>query len=287
MNPNFPIYIPSKSRWETRLTVKALEDIKVPYKIIIEEQEYKQYKSVIDKKNILILDKKYQEEYNPCDNLGDKISKGSGPARNFAWEHSISEGYKWHWIMDDNIRSFQRLNKNRKIRVADGTIFRCMEDFVLRYENISMAGPHYIIFVPRKDKITPLVLNSRIYSCNFIRNDLPYRWKGRFNEDTILSMRMLKDGWCTVLFRAFLQQKQATQSMEGGNTEVYKKYGTYAKSLMLAKLFPEETKIIWRFGRWHHYIDYKKYFHQKLIKKKGVEIKEKINDYGMKLKKIK
>lgn len=96
MNPRYPIYIVSKGRWESRLTSKALELMNVPYKIIIEEQEYKQYSSVIDNKKILILDKKYQKEYNTFDDLGDIKSKGPGAARNFAWDHSIENGYKWH-----------------------------------------------------------------------------------------------------------------------------------------------------------------------------------------------
>jgi len=43
-----------------------------------------------------------------------------------------------------------------------------------------------------------------------IRNDVPYRWRGRYNEDTDLSLRMLKDRWCTIQFNAFLQGKAAT-----------------------------------------------------------------------------
>ncbi len=48
--------------------------------------------------------------------------------------------------MDDNINGFYRLNHNLKIQVSDGTIFQCMEDFVNRYNNISMAGPNYFMF---------------------------------------------------------------------------------------------------------------------------------------------
>ena len=59
--------------------------MKVPYTVIVEEQEYKNYVSVINKKNILVLDKNYQKNYDACDNLGETKIKGSGPARNFAW----------------------------------------------------------------------------------------------------------------------------------------------------------------------------------------------------------
>jgi hypothetical protein len=58
-----------------------LEYIGIPYFIVVEEQEFSQYASVIDKKKILVLDKRYQRSYETCDDLGDTKSLGPGPAR--------------------------------------------------------------------------------------------------------------------------------------------------------------------------------------------------------------
>lgn len=263
----FPLYIVSKGRWESRHTVKALEWMGCKYKIIIEEQEYNEYNKYINKDNILILPKSYQKNYNTCDTIGSAMSKGSGAARNFAWEHSIKEGYDWHWVMDDNIDYFYRLNKNRYFRVKSPIFFRWMEDFVLRYTNVGMAGPQYRLFVPRKQgKASPFILNTRVYSCNLIRNDLPYRWCGRYNEDTILSLNMLKDNWCTIVFYPFLQDKLTTQLVKGGNTDELYKNGTLLKSKMLVRLFPDTCELVWRYNRPHHKCDYKQ-FKQKLIRK--------------------
>jgi hypothetical protein len=110
-NPRYPVYVISKGRWESRLTARALDAINVPYKIVIEPQEFLQYSQVIDPEKILQL---------PFSNLG----QGSIPARNWVWEHSISIGAERHWILDDNIGAFSRLHNNQKIRVADGMIFR-------------------------------------------------------------------------------------------------------------------------------------------------------------------
>jgi hypothetical protein len=283
-NPKYPIYIVSKGRWESRLTSKALEKMKVPYYIVVEEQEYKQYKNVIDKKKILILDKKYQDEYDTFDDLGYIKSKGPGAARNFAWDHSISLGFTSHWVMDDNISKFMRYNKNLKVPVADGTILKCMEDFYDRYSNVSMAGPTYFMFVARKQKNPPFIINTRIYSCNLIRNDIPYRWRGRYNEDTDLSIRMLKDGWCTIEFYTFLQYKAPTQTIKGGNTtDFYSKEGTLPKSKMLFLMHPDVTRIVWKFNRWHHYVDYSSFKKNKLKLKPNIKIPKGINNYGMKL----
>lgn len=282
MKPQFPIYIVSKGRWDSRLTSKVLEKMGLFYFIIVEQQEYENYAAVISKDKILILDKSYQDNYDTFDDLGDTKSKGPGAARNFAWDHAIKNGHKWHWVMDDNIRAFMRLYQNKKIYVNSGVIFRIMEDFVTRYENVVMAGPNYDYFVARKSKYKPFSINTRIYSCNLIRNDIPFRWRGRYNEDTDLSLRILKEGFCTIQFYAFLQQKTPTQLIGGGNTEeFYDKEGTFPKSRMQVKMHPDVSKLVWRYGRWHHYIDYRQFKKNKLKKKEGVEISSEQNEYGL------
>lgn len=284
MNPSFPIYIVSKGRWESRLTSKALEEINVPYFIVVEESDYDNYCSVIDKEKVLILPPRYLEEYDTCDEFGGEKSRGPGAARNFCWDDSIKRGFPWHWVMDDNLQYFNRLNRNMKVEVLDGTIFKCAEDFVLRYTNVAIAGFNYHKFCKSTDAVPPYVLNTRIYSCLLIRNDIPYRWRGRYNEDTDLSLRSLKDGWCTVQFNAFLCEKVTTQRMSGGNTqEFYALEGTLNKSQMLVDLHPDVSEVVWRFNRWHHHVDYKPFKKNRLIKKKGLIIPKGNNEYGMRL----
>lgn len=271
-NPKYPIYIISKSRWESRLTSKALEAMKVPYHIVIEPQEYEQYASVIDKEKILTL---------PFSNLG----QGSIPARNWVFEHSISIGAKRHWILDDNIDGFIRLNRNRKIKVDSGVTFKCIEDFVDRYENVAMAGMDYRYFAPERVKMSPYNLNTRIYSCILLDNSIPHRWRGRYNEDTDLSIRILKDGLCTVLFKAFLCNKVGTLQMKGGNTDSIYNTGDKRREFAdsLQRQHPDIVKVVWRYERWHHEVDYSGFKKNMLIKKKNVELKDEVNNYGMTL----
>jgi len=283
MNPKYPIYIVSKGRADTRLTAKALEAMQVPYYIIVENQEYQDYASVIAAHKILILPTSYQDAYETCDELGSDKSKGPGPARNFAWEHSTSLGAARHWVMDDNIASFQRLNRNLMVKVSSGTIFKAAEDFVDRYENVYISGFNYDFFVQSKEVHPPFIRNTRIYSCLLIQNNIPYRWRGRYNEDTDLSLRVLKDGHCTIQFNAFIQEKAQTQTLKGGNTEeFYAKEGTLPKSKMLADLHPDCAKVTWKFNRWHHHVDYRRFKRNPLIKK-DAPIPQGINNYGMRL----
>lgn len=290
-SPQFPIFIPSKGRAESRLTAKTLDKMNVEYRLVIEEQEYSDYSKHVPKERLLVLDKKFQDDYDTCDDLGSTRSKGPGPARNFIWEYSISEGFDWHWVMDDNIKSFRRWRDNKRIKCYDGTPFKAMEDFVLRYKNVGMAGPNYMFFVVDKwaTDYGPFTVNTRIYSCNLIRNDLPFRWRGRYNEDTDLSLQMLKAKYCTIQFNAFLQEKSTTQSIKGGNTEeFYAKEGTAPKSAMQMRLHPDVSRMVWRYGRPHHYVNYNKFKKEnRLILKDDVVIKQGVNEYGLKLKTIK
>lgn len=291
--PRFPIYIVSKGRWESRLTSRALEDMGVDYRIVVEEQERDEYAKVIDPARVLVLDPRFQDEYDTCDDLGRTKSIGPGAARNFAWQHSIEEGHDWHWVMDDNIRAFYRLAYAKRLYLRTGTGIWAMEHFALRFDNVAMAGPQYLMFVPESSRIPPFKTNTRIYSCNLIRNDLPYRWRGRYNEDTDLSLRMLKDGWCTILYHAFLAEKKWTKNPigkgpgyraeEGGNTaEFYATEGTLPKSQMLVDMHPDVTKLVWKFGRAHHKCDYSR-FRQPLHLAPGVEVPTGSDEFGMKL----
>ena len=131
----------------------------------------------------------------------------------------------------------------------------------------------------------PLVLNTRIYSCNLIRNDITYRWRGRYNEDTDLSLRILKDGMCTVQFNAFLQFKVTTQTVSGGNSkEFYDGEGTMPKSKMLADMHPDVARVAWRFGRWHHHVNYTPFKRNKLKRRADLKVQEGIDNFGMELK---
>jgi len=284
MNPKYPVYIVSKGRWESRLTSKALDRLNVPYYIVVEEHEFELYAQEVGEEKVLVLPTKYLDEYDTCDKLGATKGRGPGAARNFCWDHAVSLGHSRHWVMDDNIASFNRLNRNLMCKVASGTIFRVAEDFVDRFTNCVIAGFNYDFFAKAKEPIPPFVLNTRIYSCLLIDNSLPMRWRGRYNEDTDLSLRALKAGLCTVQFNAFLQEKSTTQMMKGGNTdEFYAKEGTLPKSEMLAMLHPDVAKVVWRFNRWHHHVDYKPFKKNKLIKSEDLVIPEGVNNYGMEL----
>ena len=288
-NPKHPVYIISKGRSESMLTSRSFARMKVPHYIAIEPQDEDLYEAALDKFNIrpyvtLLI--------APFSNHGD----GPGRARNWCWDHSITIGAEKHWVLDDNIADFYRLHKNKRVRVESGAIFRAAEDFVNRYENVPIAGFQYRFFIAPNSKYPPYVKNTRIYSTLLIDNTCKHRWRGRYNEDTDICLQVLKDGDCTIQFNSFLQGKAATQTVKGGNTEEFyhkegveegkwienvNSEGTRNKSQMLVDLHPDVARMVWRYKRWHHYVDYSSFKKNELRLKPGVKIPEGNNNYGM------
>lgn len=301
-HPLHPVYVLSKGRWQYTMTSRVLTAMGIWHFLVVEPPEADAYRAEVARLNlsatVIELDVRFKETYELCDRLGHARSTGAGPARNFAWEHSIAAGATWHWVMDDNIDGFYRLHKNRKIKCLTPAPIRAMEDYCARYLNVAMAGPNYDFIVVAYRKYPPFYLNTRIYSCNLIRNIAPFRWRGRYNEDTILSLDMLKAGWCTIEFNAFLQGKEPTQVMSGGNTAefyhregtvgkgAYAQGGTTAKSQMLANVHPDVARVTWKFGRVHHQVNYRPFKSTSLIPREGVILPTEPNEYGMSLRSL-
>lgn len=271
----YPVYIISKGRSKSCITAKSLDRLGVKYRVVVEPQERVQYQQHIDEEVLLEL---------PFSDLG----QGSIPARNWVWEHSISEGHERHWILDDNIESFNRLHSNEKFEVRCDATFRASEDFTDRFENVGLSGMNYRSFCKATERIPPYYANTRIYSCILVRNDLPFRWRGRYNEDTDLSLRVLKSGECTILFNAFLCGKVTSMRMKGGNTDsVYADTDNrleFAQSLV--DQHPDVARVTKKFGRWHHHVNYKPFKQNKLRLKEGIVVPKGVENYGMKLVKL-
>lgn len=284
--PKYPVYVITKGRWERTLTINTLEDMGIDFHICVEPDEYDKYISNpnVDKNKVIKLPENFS-----------KRGQGGIPVRNFVWQHSVDNGHKKHWIIDDNIDGFFRWNHNLKRRIRDGVFFRVMEDFSDRYENLGLVGCQYASFVPATEPGRgQFIKNTRVYSCILINSELldkrlDERWRGTYNEDTDLSLRVLSTGdLCTVNFNSLLSGKQTTGTMKGGNLDTIYDNGQFSGYM---KKF-EELKKNWGDivtlthnwhvdGRPHHYIAYTKLFKQDLILKEGVPRTPKVNDYNM------
>lgn len=238
----YPVYIISKGRAERCLTAQFMRRDGVPFKLVIEPQEKEAYEKAGYGEYLTLL---------PFSNLG----LGSIPARNWVWEDAKAAGHARHWIFDDNICGIWRRYNARKFRCSALPALEAAETFTDRYENIAIAGFNYYMFSVNKEKAPAFYLNVHVYSAMLIKNDLTYRWRGRYNEDTDLCLQVLSGGWCTVLFNAFLAWKMTTMTMKGGNSdELYKGDGRLKMARSLERMWPGVVETRRRFRRPQHVV---------------------------------
>ena len=95
----------------------------------------------------------------------------------------------------------------------------------------------------------PFALNSRCYTCFLVMNATPNRWRQRYNEDTDMTLQVLADGRCTVLFNAFLINTPETMTASGGQTDIYKHDGRLDDGARAGARGPGVATTIKRYGR--------------------------------------
>lgn len=243
----YPIYIISKGRYEKTLTADNFEKAGLKYLIAVEPQEYELYVKKLGKEKVLKL---------PFSNLG----LGSYPARNFCWEHSKSKGHKYHWLFDDNILHFRKwVNRFRQKWNDINTALMYVENYTNK-NNIDICGfeeYNFCMIPPKK----PFKNNCHVYSALLIKNDLPYRWRLKYNEDVDLCLQVLHDGGTTSSCVYYMANKVSTaDKQKGGNqTELYQGNNpkkNLLKAKMLESVWPQYVKTVIRFKRHHHLINW-------------------------------
>lgn len=247
MQNKFPVYIISKGRYETTLTADKFYNAGINYLIAVEPQEYELYCKKLGESKVLKL---------PFSNLG----LGSYPARNFCWEHAKEKGFKYHWLFDDNIMSFYKWINGKRMQITDiKNALIYIENFTLK-NNIDLSGFEEYNFsrnIPKK----PFKNNCHVYSAMLIKNELPFRWRLKYNEDVDLCLQILHNKGTTASCVYYLMNKVSTsKKMKGGNqTELYKnnaKEKKILKAKMLEAVWPEYAKTVIRFNRPHHFVDW-------------------------------
>lgn len=274
----YPVYVPSAGRYENCMTAKFLEADGVPFRLVVQPREYDLYRARHPEAEILTL---------PWDNDPTK-KNGLLLARCWIRDHSIAEGHARHWQLDDNIQGIWRRWKARKIRCNAALGLRACEVFTDRYDNVGVSGLNYYMFAPNRREVPPYFRNVHVYSCTLIWNEMPYRWRLNYNDDTDLCLQVLSGGLCTILLNAFLAWKMTTMTCKGGNTdELYKiNDGRLTMSRTLERRWPGIVETRRRFQRPQHVVrDSWKAFDTPLRLREGVDLSALplVDEMGMEL----
>lgn len=274
VQPQYPIYIPSKNRHDVCYTAQFFLRDGVDFKLVVEPSQSEKYINTFGKEQVLIL---------PEDGLrllGSRL---------WIRQHSIDNGFDRHWQFDDNIYWIGRLNHGNRIKCNANIGIKAIEDFTDRYENIGISGFNYEMFVPPATK-NPIVINCHVYSASLINNQMPHKWRLYYNDDTDLCLQVVTNNLCTVLFNAFYVKKCRTMTVKGGNTEdLYQKDGRLIMARTLEEVWPDYVTTKWRFGRPQHVVkDSWRCFKTPLQLKTGVDLSAmpKVDERGIKLKQL-
>ena len=157
--PKYPIFIPSRGRYESGFTMKFLKQEGVPFILVVEPQEKDIYEKLYGGAGVEVL-------------TLPENDRGLIYARNWIKQYSTKRGDARHWQIDDNIRGVQRLYKWKRLPCDSGPAFRCIEDFSYRYENVGLSGMNYVMF--GVGVMPPFYLNVHVYSCTLVNNEIPY-----------------------------------------------------------------------------------------------------------------
>lgn len=270
IKPKYPIFIPSKGRWETPLTAKMLLKDDVPFTMVVEPQEKEQYAAAMPGVPLLVL---------PQNNRGLVV------ARNFIQKHARESGLQRHWQLDDNMRTIYRLTGRSRIEAEAGPALRVVEDFTDRYANVGLSGLVYTMFCPNSTKyVPPFRLNCHIYSCMLIDHTLGFDWRGFYNEDVDYNLQVLAAGLCTLQVNVFNIHKLRTMTLKGGQGALYDGDGRLKMARALERQWPGVVTVSRRFGRPQHVVDWAK-FKTPLILKEGIDLGSmEPDEYGMTLK---
>jgi hypothetical protein len=242
--PRYPIYIPTRGRSSTPFTIRILLRDDVPFLAVVVPSEAAEYERVVGADRLLVL---------PSD---DYVLRDS---RNWIKEHATEAGHARHWQIDDNINEFRRLYRSRRVPCSAALALRACEDFTDRYDQVAISGLNYTMFVAPGCKI-PFNVNVHVYSCTLVNNEIPYRWRLIYNDDTDMCLQVLADGWNTILLNAFMAHKIRTMVIRGGNTDVlYQGDGRLRMARALARVWPGVVTVDRRYGRPQHVVDWKRF----------------------------
>lgn len=245
----YPVYIISKGRYDKTLTADNFERSGIDYLIAVEPQEAEFYKKKLGNHRVLVL---------PFSNLG----LGSYPARNYCWEHAKSNGFKYHWIFDDNILHWRKWINRKRQKVDAMPALKYVENYLEIFDADILGFEEYNFgTVPPKK---PFKHNCHVYSAMLIKNSLPYRWRLKYNEDVDLCLQVLHSGGTTASCIYYLANKVSTaDKQKGGNQDELYKGNDPKKKLLKAKMleavWPQYAKTVIRFNRYHHFVDWKKF----------------------------
>ena len=194
------VYILSKGRADCGFTHLTLQKDNIPYKIMVEPQDYDDYIKYHDPNTIVKM---------------DKNNGGIEYVRNYIKEYSKNRNEKWHWQMDDDIQKFKIRINDKNIETKGLNNLSIVEKTTKLFNNVAISGLASSAFAFSKK--VPVKVNQLAYSCVLANNDVDIKWSIGGCEDWHYTLNVLEDNWCTISFSHILFDAPGTAVQKGGS----------------------------------------------------------------------
>lgn len=269
---DFAIFILTHGRANNVITYKTLKHQGYTGKIYLivdnEDEQIELYYKNFGKENVIIFDKKhYADNVDEGNNFDER--RTITHARNACFDIAKDLGITYFMQLDDDYYTFQyRINNKFEyamnkvlIRKSFDEILDLMLEFFINTNSLSIAmsqGGDWIGGINSSYGNYPLkrkCMNSFICSAK-----RPFKFIGAMNEDvnTYVTLGNIGKLFFTIPFVSI--EQFGTQQQDGGITDMYKIYGTYAKAFTTVMMMPSSVKVS-EMGnknrRLHHSISWK------------------------------
>lgn len=231
-----------------------------------------EYEKLFGKENLYIINKDKCQEMRPVD-LGDAYSFKNviSWARNSEFQVARDLGYKYFVTLEDdysdiNIRAEYKCSLISSSRRS--LCFRFDESAEVYFKLLDSAPFLNCVAMAQagdyiNGKCCDLVQNEyKLKAMNiiFYRTDREYEFSGRINEDATAYIHNNRLGRLSLTLYGHCLVQGITQANAGGATDIYKKGGTWLKSIYSVMFSPDCCSIgnlKWRDARVHHRVDWK------------------------------
>ncbi len=251
IQPAYPVCILSYRRADSNgKSHLYLTKCKIHHKLFIQEDEYEKYEAWYNKEYCELV---------KCPNFS-REGMGSTPVRNAILKWARDLGHKRVWMLDDNIKYYQRYYQGYKCVIQSAEIFTQIEMYIDNYDNVGAVSHNFSPFICEGDCRACIVKNGKCYSSMLLPTDLGIEFRYKHQEDNLLSIEYVCKGYCNLCFNNVLYSKDTSGVNKGGNhEEIYKCKGNktdgdgYKERFeyfeMVLKILEIEGKLKLRKGR--------------------------------------
>jgi len=253
MNKNFVVFILTHGRPDNVKTLKTLRRCgytgEIYYVVDNEDKKVQRYIQKFGKDRVRIFDKKaYADSIDEGNNFDER--RTITHARNACFDIAEDLGYKYFIELDDDYTAFEwRYEEGGKLKVLGisnlDKILSLYLDFYKKtpFSSIAFAQGGDFIGGVGNTTVRTRAMKRKAMNSFICSPKRRFQFVGAMNEDvntyTTLGSRGVLFG--TVPMISLTQT--ATQSGESGITDMYLRYGTYAKSFTTVMMHPSSVKV--------------------------------------------